>query len=248
MRQITKLLLRIIMLQIRSKTKPEIAEEQCGFMEGKGTTNAIYFYEQLQRAFEIQQDMYICFIDYTKTCDTIKHEQLMKILHALNVDERDLRIIHKLYWEQTTAITYKNKLGDFVKIKRGVQQGCVLSPDLFSLYSEYITREMEGYPGITIGGPNIHNLWYADDTALIATSEKDLKTLLDIITEESERVRLSFNIKKTVTMLISKKNVKPVCNITVNNSLLQQVGNSDGISLQGIKTRIGQAKKAFMNL
>ena len=48
-----------------------------------------------------QQDMYICFIDYTKAFDTTKHEQLMKILHAIDVNGKDLRIIQKLYWEQT---------------------------------------------------------------------------------------------------------------------------------------------------
>ena len=54
--------------------------------------------------------MYICLIDYTKAFDTIKHKQLMKILHTLNVDGKDLRIIQKLYWEQTAAIGIKNEL------------------------------------------------------------------------------------------------------------------------------------------
>ena len=52
------------------------------------------------------------------------------------------------------------------------------------------------------GDQNINNLQYADDTALIATSEKDMQTLLDIINEESERLGLSLNIKKMVTMVI----------------------------------------------
>ena len=67
------------------------------------------------------------------------------------------------------------------------------------------------------------NLRCADKTALIAPSEKDLQTLLDIINEESERVGLSLNMTKTVTVVIYKNDVTPVCNIALKNSLLQQV-------------------------
>ena len=164
----------------------------------KGTTNAMYIIRTIvEKAIEIQQDIYICSIDYTKTFDTIKHEQLMRILHALNVNGKDLRITtQELYWEQTAVIRYENERGDLVEIKRGVRQGCVLSPGLFSLYSGYVMREIEDHPSITLGGQNINILRYADDTALIAPSEKDLQTLLDIINEESERVGLSLNIRK----------------------------------------------------
>ncbi|GFN97983.1 dolichyl-phosphate beta-glucosyltransferase [Plakobranchus ocellatus] len=70
MSHITKILLRIVMLRVRNKIKPEIAEEQCGFVEGKGTTNALYILRTLiERALEVQKDIYLCFIDYTKAFD-----------------------------------------------------------------------------------------------------------------------------------------------------------------------------------
>ncbi|GFS05756.1 retrovirus-related Pol polyprotein from type-2 retrotransposable element R2DM [Elysia marginata] len=71
----------------------------------------------------------------------------------------------------------------YQKIKRGVGQGCVLSPDLFSLYSEFIMRNKEGLRGIHIGGHIINNLRYADDIFLIAENAKDLQRLLDIVRE-----------------------------------------------------------------
>ncbi|GFO11606.1 hypothetical protein PoB_003811100 [Plakobranchus ocellatus] len=64
MSHITKILLKIIMLRIRNKIKPEIAEEQCGFVEDKGTSNAIYILRTLiERALEVQKDVYLCLID-----------------------------------------------------------------------------------------------------------------------------------------------------------------------------------------
>ncbi|RUS77743.1 hypothetical protein EGW08_014502 [Elysia chlorotica] len=67
MSHMTKILLRIIMKGVRNKIKPEIAEEQCGFVEGKGTANAIFILRNLlERALEVKKDVYLCFIDYTK--------------------------------------------------------------------------------------------------------------------------------------------------------------------------------------
>ncbi|GFO47431.1 hypothetical protein PoB_007393600 [Plakobranchus ocellatus] len=53
-----------------------------------------------------------------------------------------------MYWEQTAAMRIENKTSTFQDIKRGVRQGCVLSPDLFSLYSQIIMQNLENHPGI----------------------------------------------------------------------------------------------------
>ena len=92
---------------------------------------------------------------------------------------------------------------DWFQIGKGVCQGCILSPCLFNLYAEYITgnaRPDEAQAGIKISGRNIHNLRYADDTNLMAESEEELKSLLMKVKEESEKVGLKLNIKKTKVM------------------------------------------------
>ena len=84
-------------------------------------------------------------------------------------------------------------------IEKGVRQGCLLSPCLFKLYAEYIMRNAgldELQAGIKIGGRNINNLRYADDTTLMAESEEELKSLLRRVKEESERADFRLNIKK----------------------------------------------------
>ena len=76
------------------------------------------------------------------------------------------------------------------QIGKGVHQGCILSSCLFKLYAEYILRNAgldEAQARIKIVGRNINNLRYADDTTLMAESEKELRSLLMKVKEESEK-------------------------------------------------------------
>ena len=82
-------------------------------------------------------------------------------------------------------------------------QGCILSPCLFNLHAEYIMRNAgvkEAQAGIKIARRNLNNVRYTDDTALIAESEEELKSLLMTVKEESEKVGLKLNIQKTKIM------------------------------------------------
>jgi hypothetical protein len=90
----------------------------------------------------------------------MKHKELIDILKSINIDGKDLRLIRNLYWEQTAAVKIENELGPYQNVKLGVRQGCVMSPELFSLYSEIIMRNLEGLPGI-----NIYQL--AESTSII---------------------------------------------------------------------------------
>ena len=75
-----------------------------------------------------------------------------------------------------------------------------MSPCLFNLYAQYITRNAgldEAQAGINTAGRNINNLKYADDTTLMAEGEEELKSLLMEVKKESEKVGLKLNIQKT---------------------------------------------------
>ena len=88
---------------------------------------------------------------------------------------------------------------DWFQIRKGVRQGCILSPCLFNLYAESIMRNAgleESHAGIKIAGRNLNNLRYADDTTLMAESEEELKSLLMKVRVESEKVGLKLNIQK----------------------------------------------------
>ena len=90
-------------------------------------------------------------------------------------------LLRNLYADQGAVLrTGRGKTGWF-RIGKGVHQGCILSPCLFSFYAEYIMRNAgleETQAGIKIAGRNINNLRYADDTTVMAESEEELKSLL----------------------------------------------------------------------
>ena len=114
-----------------------------------------------------------------------------------------LRRIHFDIWQnQYNIVKFKNKIKlkkkrtgqgttDCFQIRKGVHQGCILSPCLFNLYAEYImrnTRLDEAQDGMKTTGININKLRFADDTTLMGESEEELKSLLMKVKEESEKL------------------------------------------------------------
>ena len=89
--------------------------------------------------------------------------------------------LRNLYAGQGATVRTGHGMTDWFQIGKGVHPACILSPCLFNLCAEYIMRKAgldEAQAGIKIAGRNINNLRYADDTTLMAESEKELKSLL----------------------------------------------------------------------
>ena len=108
-------------------------------------------------------------------------------------------LLRNLYAAQNESVRTGHGTTDWFQIRKGVHQGCILSPCLFNLYAEYIMRNArldETQAGIKIAGRNINNLIYADDTTLLEESEEELKNLLVRVKEESEKAGLKLNIQK----------------------------------------------------
>ena len=111
-------------------------------------------------------------------------------------------LLRNLYVGQEATVRTEHGTTDWFQIRKGVPQGCILSPCLFSSYAEYIMRNTEldeAQAGIKIARRNINNLRYTDDTTLMAESE-ELKSLLLKVKEESEKAGLKLTIQKTKIM------------------------------------------------
>lgn len=256
MSQVLKLLLSIIHERIRVKCDEQLGDSQFGFRSGVGTREALFAIQVLvQKCREMQQDVFLCFVDYEKAFDRVLHDHLLEILKDIGLDDKDITIIKTLYWSQHATVRVDGEETDAIVIQKGVRQGCILSPLLFNLYSEdIISKALHDLDcGVKINGRNINNLRYADDTVLIASTAADLQQMVERLEGCSGEAGLKMNINKTKFMVISNT-LDTTTSITVSGQNLERVRkykylgtwlNEEWNSDLEIKTRIEIARSAF---
>ena len=156
-----------------------------------------------EKAKEFQKNIYFCFIVYAKAFACVDHNKLWKVLKEMGIPDHVTYFLRNLYTGQEATVRTRHGTIDWFQIRKGVQQGSILSPCLFNLYVEYIMRNIrldEGQVGIKIARRNINNLRYAGNTTFMAECEEELKSLLIKVQKESEKVGLRLNIQKTKIM------------------------------------------------
>ena len=129
--------------------------------------------------------------------------KLWKILQEMNITDHLTCFLRNLYAGQEAIVRTGHGTTDWFKIGKGVQQCCILSPCLFNFYTEHIMRNArldDSQAGVKIARRNMSNLSYGDNTALMAESEEELKSLLMKVKEETEKVGFKLNLKKTKIM------------------------------------------------
>ena len=96
---------------------------------------------------------------------------LWNILERMSFPLHIIHLVKNLYSSQGASVKTEDGMSDFFKLGKGVPQEYILSPLLFNIYGEYIMRQVaqEEQGGFSIGGHNINELRYADDTTLIET-------------------------------------------------------------------------------
>ena len=167
-------MLKILQDRLQQYMNCELPDVQAGFRKGRGPRDQI---ENtcwiIEKAREFQKNIYFCLIDYAKAFDYVDHNKLWKILKEMGVPDLLTCLLRNLYAGQEITVRTGHGTKDWFQIGKGVHQGCILSPCLFNLYAEYITRKArleEAQAGIKIARRNISNLRYVDDTTLMAES------------------------------------------------------------------------------
>lgn len=253
----SKILLIILLNRMKTKVESEISDFQAGYRKGRSTTDMLFVLQLIiEKILSIKEEAIITFIDYSKAFDSVKHDHLFKTMRMMGFPQHLISLIETLYTDQKATIRWNNQHTQEFGIEKGVRQGCILSPHLFSIYTEQIVREadIDGL-GINIGGRDITNLRYADDTALISTDETSMKRLLHRMDNAGEKAGLKLNAKKTKVMTVGNDNKKP--NIKVNSTPLENVNNfkylgsiktSNGSTKADVITRIAMGKKSMSQL
>ena len=168
----------------------KLPDVQAGFRKLRGTRDQIANIGWIiEKARQFQRNIYFCFTDCAKAFDCVDHHKLWKILQEMGIPDHLTCLLRNLYAGQEATARTGHGTKDWFTIGKGVHQGCILSPGLFNFFTEYITwnvRLDEAQAGIKIAGRNINNLRYADETTFMAESEKEQKSLLMKVKEESE--------------------------------------------------------------
>ena len=192
-------MLKILQARLQQHVNQELPDVQAGFRNGRRTRDQIANIRWIiEKARELQKNIYFCFLDYAKAFDCVDHNKLWKILKEMGIPDNLTCLLRNLYSGQEATVRTGHETTDWFQRGKGVRQVCILSPCFFNFYAEYIMRNTgleETQAGIKIAGRSINNLRYADDITLMAESEEELKSLLMKVKEENETVGLKLNIQ-----------------------------------------------------
>lgn len=195
--QVMKVMERIIERLIRAVVN--INEMQFGFMPGRGTIDAIFIVRQLQEQYLLKnRQLYFAFVDLEKAFDRVPRQVLWWALRKTGVEEWLVRVVQTMYHNATSKVRIGSTYSDSVKVDVGVHQGSVLSPLLFVIVLEALSREF--------GMKSPWELLYADDLVIIADNVEELKARLNIWKSSMESKGLRVNMGKT-KILCSGKNM-----------------------------------------
>ena len=137
----SKVMLKMLQARLQQYVNRELPDVQTGFRRGRGTRDQIANIRWImEKAREFQKNIYFCFVDYAKAFDCVDHNKLWKIQKEMGIPDHLTCLLRKLYAGQEATVRTGHGITDWFQIGKGVCQGCVLSPCLFNLYSEYIMR------------------------------------------------------------------------------------------------------------
>ena len=134
-------MLKILQAQLQQYVNHELPDIQAGFRKGRGTRAQIAnIHWIIEKAREVQKNMYFCFSDYAKTFDCMDYNKLWKILKEMRIPDHLTCLLRNLY---ARSIVKKQQLtghvkADWFQIRKGICQCCILSLCLNNLYAEYI--------------------------------------------------------------------------------------------------------------
>lgn len=136
--------------------------------------------------------------------DNVNRQKLWQTIRNYGIDEKLIRVIRNMYQETTCRIKVKDKCTEKFWTKKG--QGCPLSPLLFLIFiaeREFIRKRRNG--GDTIGRKRFYSLAYADDLAILATTEKDLKRILKTLKKYLDEKEMILNAEKSKVLVFSRQ-------------------------------------------
>ena len=251
-----KVYARVLERRIRPIVEPRIQEEQCGFRPGRGTLDQLYTLSRvLEGSWEFAQPVHMCFVDLEKAFDRVPRDILWRVLREYGVGGSLLRAVRSLYDRSKSLVRIAGSKSDLFPVHVGLRQGCPLSPVLFIIFMDRISRRSQGPESVRFGDHTISSLLFADDVVVLASSDQDLQCALGRFAAECESAGMRISTSKSEAMVLSRKRVD--CPLQVGGEFLPQVEEfrylgvlftSEGRMEREIDRRIGAASAVMRSL
>ncbi|KAK3548428.1 hypothetical protein QTP70_012986 [Hemibagrus guttatus] len=247
---------RVLERRVRPLVEPRIQEEQCGFRPSRGTLDQLYtLHRVLEGSWEFAQPVHMCFVDLEKAFDRVPRGILWEVLCEYRVRGYLLRAVRSLYNRSRSLVRIASCKSDLFPVHVGLRQGCPLSPVLFIVFMDRISRRSQGLEGVRFGDHRISSLIFADDVVLLAPSSLDLQHALERFAAECEAAGMRVSTSKSEAMVLDRKKV--ACTLQVGGEVLPQVEEfkylgvlftSEGRMDHEIDTRIGAAAAVMWSM
>lgn len=187
------------------------SELQFAYKRRHSTTMCtIVLKEVVKYYFQRRGDVYCALIDASKAFDRVKLDILFDILIERGLPAPITRLLLDMYMQQRVRTSFNEAHSKCFSVSNGVRQGGVISPILFTLYTDTLLRKLEANGlGCHIGHQYYGALAYADDLTLLAPTGQMLQQMLRVCEEFGNEYYIKFNTQKTVCMLFTKCNDDP---------------------------------------
>ncbi|KAK3557951.1 hypothetical protein QTP86_003867 [Hemibagrus guttatus] len=247
---------RVLERRVRPLVEPWIQEEQCGFQPSRGTLDQLYtLHRVLEGSWEFAQPVHMCFVDLEKAFDRVPRGILWEVLWEYGVRGPLLRAVRSLYNRSRSLVCIAGCKSDLFPVHVGLRQGCPLSPVLFIVFMDRISRRSQGPEGVQFGDHRISLLIFADDVVLLAPSSLDLQHALGHFAAECEAAGMRVSTSKSEAMVLDRKKV--ACTLQVGGEVPPQVEEfkylwvlftSEGRMDREIDRRIGAAAAVMRSM
>ena len=221
---VSKVLEYIILKSLQ--TDIDISDHQFGFKKSHGTDKCVYSLKQIVQYYNKHgSPVYACFLDASKAFDRVNHWTLFRRLIDRGVPHHIVNTMIYWYTHQECTVRWGRETSKPFKVSNGVRQGGILSPLLFNLYVDGLSRKLTKVNvGCKLNGHTMNHLLYADDLVLLAPSPKALQRLIDNCCEFGEANDISFNAAKSALMVFKSTRTKTrTPTLYINGNELQEV-------------------------
>ena len=188
---IMKLLERILDGRIRKRVVQAFGEEQQGFRKGRWTTDGMFALRQLvEKRLEMQERMAVGFVDLEKAYDTVPREMVTATVRWMGVPEAEARMVEAMYERTKGRVVVGSGLSEEFPVNIGLRQGSALSPLLFNMVMELISKKISTKDVL-------RKTMYADDLVIIAESKQKLQEVLEEWKGVFKKHGLRMSLEKT---------------------------------------------------